>query len=341
MDPRGSLRLQLLSACPATLAWDDVLGAAVFGPDRAGADAPCECPAHVPLAHIPMPALPGGGAVLERWCVDGPIRSATHGSVRYAHSEEFLFGRLHVGEDEADGGRTGLERATGHAYREMHAALAAAGFPHLLRVWNYMADITAETRGTERYRLFNSARQEALLACGRSVRGNVPAASALGSACGPLAIYFLAGRAAPQLIENPRQVSAYHYPAQYGARSPSFSRAALVRHRGATLLISGTSSILGHRSMHAGDPAAQTRETLANIEALVEEANRLEPGAFALEALAYKVYVRDPDDLPVIRAELDSALGAAAARVYLRAQVCRRELSVEIEAVGQRAARAC
>ena len=336
MEPRHPLRLQISSTRPESGSWDDVVGAAVFGAGPAGADAPLECPAHVPLAEVPMSPL-GGGPVIERWRVTGPLRFGSVGMVGYAHSEAFLFGRLHAGEDDAGDGLTGLERATQRAYRQIHAALEAAGFPHLLRVWNYIGDITRESHGTERYRQFNSARQEALIACGRSVRGNVPAASALGCSGGPLAIYFLAGRAAPQLIENPRQVSAYHYPAQYGPRAPSFSRAALVRHRGATLLISGTSSILGHRTMHEGDPAAQTRETLANIEALLEQANRLEAGAFALESLIYKVYVRDPAHLPLIRAELDAAAGAAAPRVYLRADICRRDLSVEIEAVGERA----
>lgn len=336
MDAHDPLRLELLSARPGARSWDDVLGAAVFGPDPPGAHAPLDHPAHVPLAEVPMAALGGARAMIERWRLGGPIRPGSHGMVHYAHTEEFLFGRVHAGEDDGGAGRTGLERATERAYRQVHATLETTGFPHLLRVWNYIADITLETHGTERYRQFNSARQEALISCGRSVRGNVPAASALGSSRGPLAIYFLAGRAAPQLIENPRQVSAYHYPAQYGPRAPSFSRAALVRQGGALLLISGTSSILGHRTMHEGDPAAQTRETLANIEALLQEANRFEAGVFALDSLIYKVYVRDPGDLPVIRAELDSVVGAAAERVYLRADICRRDLSVEIEAVGQR-----
>ena len=335
MEARSAVRLELLDARLRMRSWEDALGAAVFGGDLPDPDAPLQYPSHLPLARVSMATL-DGGTVIERWRVAGQVQPGSHGMVSYAHSEEFLFGGLHVSESTTAAGRTGLERATERAYREMHAALEAAGFPHLLRVWNYFADITRATHGTERYRQFNSARQEALLACGRSVRGNVPAASALGCARGPLTLYFLAGRAAPQLIENPRQVSAYHYPAQYGPRTPSFSRAAMVRHGGVTLLISGTSSILGHRTMHEGDPAAQTRETLTNIEALLEEANRFEAGAFALDSLTYKVYVRDPNDLPAIRAEIDSAVGAGAPRVYLNADICRPDLSVEIEAVGER-----
>jgi chorismate lyase/3-hydroxybenzoate synthase len=92
---------------------------------------------------------------------------------------------------------------------------------------------------------------------------------------------------------------------------------------------------VGHRSLHPGDVAAQTRETLSNIEALVSEANRLLRGVrFSMEALVYKVYVRRPADLPVIQAELAAAPGAAARTIYLQADICRQELLVEIEATS-------
>jgi chorismate lyase/3-hydroxybenzoate synthase len=165
----------------------------------------------------------------------------------------------------------------------------------------------------------------------------VPAASALGAASdSPLVVYFLAARTAPTFLENPRQVSAYHYPRQYGSHSPVFSRATLLRQSGGlALFISGTASIVGHRSLHVGDTAAQTRETLANIEALLAEANRVARGArFELGALAFKVYVRRPADLPVIKAELAGALGAGARVIYLQAEICRQDLLVEIEAAG-------
>jgi enamine deaminase RidA (YjgF/YER057c/UK114 family) len=92
---------------------------------------------------------------------------------------------------------------------------------------------------------------------------------------------------------------------------------------------------VGHRSLHIGDTAAQTRETLDNIEALLGEANRLAHSAhFELDALAYKVYVRRPMDLPLIQAQLAATLGPAAQIIYLRADICRQDLLVEIEATG-------
>lgn len=320
-----------------------MLGAAAFaGNDRLGGGALQESGVDFPLAHVHTPMLGDAPEVLEVWRASGPTQAGSHGRVRYARAGDLLFGSLAVHESELAGaassrGRTPLEVATELAYREMYATLATLESPHLVRVWNYIPDINVETHGLERYRQFNTARHEASRASGRAVAGNVPAASALGAAAGsPLTLYFLASRRAPAFIENPRQMSAYRYPAQYGPRSPAFSRATVLGEGSeATLFVSGTASIVGHRTLHAGDPAAQTRETLTNIEALLEEAARRSGGkTLRLETLAYKIYVRDPQDLPVIQAQLQSALGPAAALLYLKADICRQDLAVEIEAVG-------
>jgi chorismate lyase/3-hydroxybenzoate synthase len=345
MDRPGALQLEYVTASDcSSKRRHGVLGGAVFDPLPQQARA-CGGDLGFPVAQVATPVLGEAREVLELWRIGDAIRTGTHGRVRYTCSSDILFGSLSMHEDDMPvaatqaGERTRLYEATARAYREILATLAAVGHPYLLRVWNYVPDINVETHGLERYRQFNSARQEALIACGRAIAGNVPAASALGHASGsPLVIYFLASPFAPACIENPRQVSAYHYPAQYGPRSPVFSRAcAIGRKDAATLFISGTSSIVGHRTMHAGDPAAQTRETLRNIEALVEEAGRTALGhKLPLESLAYKVYVRDPRDLPAIQAQLTEAFGPDASVLYLKADICRRDLAVEIEAVGGR-----
>ena len=328
MSAAQDLQLEYLPAAQAREGWRDALGAALYG--TCTGEAETAPPAQVPHVAVRMPVLQGGGPVLERWR-DGPgVRYGHVGAVRLAHTEDLVFGALEAAEGADEAARSGLEAATEWAYRQLHAALEASGYAHLVRVWNYLPRINSETRGLERYRQFNIARQRALIACGRQVHGNVPAASALGSQDGPLVIYFLAAREAPRFIENPRQMSAYHYPPEYGERAPSFSRATLIERAGRKLLfLSGTSSIVGHRTLHAGDAAAQTRETLTNIEALLAQA-----GGFGLGQLAYKIYVRRGQDLAEIRREVDAALGARPQRVYLQADVCRADLAVEIEATG-------
>jgi enamine deaminase RidA (YjgF/YER057c/UK114 family) len=259
-------------------------------------------------------------------------------AIHYRHDGEVLFGAIALPETmfEARAGKTPLQQATESAYRQVFALLETQRYPYLFRFWNYIAEINTHSFGLERYQQFNLGRQDAFLAHGRDVAGNVPAASALGLAQGPLTIAFLAGRAAPLNIENPRQISAYQYPQQYGPRSPTFSRASLVRlRRDEVLFISGTASIVGHATLHPANVVAQTRETMANIMAVVTEANRLaSQPRFGLGSLSYKVYVRNPADLARIRAELAHCVGDTLKAVYLQADVCRRDLLLEIDATA-------
>lgn len=312
---------------------------------------------YVPATHAAMPALlaaigfggeegiatpvlvpAGGGQLVECWSAAGPVSVGQRGALRYSHDAELLFGTLQLAESDA----ADLESNTATAYGQIFALLDELAFAHVWRVWNFIPHINSEAAGLERYRRFNVARQEAFAAAGRAALAAVPAASAVGSEAGDLTICFVAGRAAPLSVENPRQLSAYDYPPEYGPRSPLFARACLAPYAdGELLFISGTASIVGHRTLHVGDVGAQTRESLANIEAVLAAANaRAQRRQFTRADLAYKVYVRDPADLAAIRRELDTWLPGAAA-VYLQADICRAELLVEIEASGGHASAGC
>src|SRR5579871_219200 len=334
--------------------WNDVLGLVGY------TEPPLADGTHVPVpvtaSRTPALISPDLCEVWRVTCSDAPVhlenglnpRMGDSGAtVSYRYCEDLLFGSVTIDEHRfaleqavpvaEPTHATALEQATLAAYGQIFEVLRSSGHGHLIRVWNYLPDINREAGGEERYRQFNGARQRAFRASGRPIAGNVPAASALGSPAGsPLSIYFLASREAPALIENPRQTSAYHYPRRYGVHSPSFSRACmLARSSGTNLFVSGTASIVGHESLHAGDVVAQTQETLANIAALIEEANRM-AGAprYSLEGLKFKVYVRRPQDLEVIARTLTAAVRPDAPIVYLKADVCRTDLLVEVEATG-------
>ena len=97
---------------------------------------------------------------------------------------------------------------------------------------------------------------------------------------------------------------------------------------------------MGHATLHAGDVRRQTLETMDNLEALMDAANGRSglPEALAhrVDELICTVYLRRTQDLAVVREAFESRVGAdsVAARqaVYLRADVCRHDLLVEIEA---------
>jgi chorismate lyase / 3-hydroxybenzoate synthase len=290
-------------------------------------------------------ALPGhdAGCFEERWLTEGPVSDGESDGVIWRRSGNILYGVIEL--DEAlfvgDSVRSPLQAASEEAYRCLFRLLEAQELPHLWRVWNYLADINGESHGLERYRQFNIGRQDAFLEFSRGATGNVPAACALGLAGGPLSIAFMAGARPAVPVENPRQVSAYNYPAEYGPRSPTFSRAALVYPPGREILfISGTASIVGHRTVHPGDVAAQCRESLANVAAVIAEASRLaRTDAYVLGEMSYRVYVRDAADQPLVAATLEPLLGAAADIVYVEADICRQDLLLEIEATASHALR--
>lgn len=301
-----------------------------------GTDCPA-VPADLPVQTIAVPVLGAPGGPGEAWLAAGPCRSGSSDCLRYRCDDKVLFGVVTLDENAfiASAAASPLQQATEAAYRRLFATLDDAGFPHLWRAWNYLADINGPgTDGLERYREFNIGREDAFLAAGRLAAGHAAAACALGTAGGPLSVAFLAGREAPVLLENPRQVSAYRYPADYGPRSPTFSRAALAHlPRQEWLFVSGTASIVGHRTVHGGDVVGQTRESLANIAAVLGEANRHTRGRpYGRDDLACRIYVRHAADYPAVRAAFAAGGGNLEVATFVQADVCRADLLVEIEA---------
>jgi chorismate lyase / 3-hydroxybenzoate synthase len=327
-----------LTSRPASW-WQNVLGVVSFGKPLLLHGA------QVPITANMIAPLRSADDLCEVWRVAGrPVRlsngAAGQSRVHYRYCEDLLFGSITVDErlfgPGTDAGA--LSGATEMAYQEIFAVLRRTGHRHLIRIWNYLPEINREAGGEERYRLFNSARQLAFRQSGQATAGTVPAACALGSPAGsPISIYFLAARQPPTMIENPRQTSAYHYPPKFGRHSPTFSRACVLNaSAGATLFVSGTASIVGHETIHRGDVDAQTRETMANINALLDEANRVGgPARYSLDGLKFKVYVRRPSDLGAIEGILSRSLRPSTPIVYLQADVCREDLLVEIEATGE------
>ena len=166
----------------------------------------------------------------------------------------------------------------------------------------------------------------------------LPAATAIGrcDADRRIQVYWLAARLPGTPVENPRQVSAYRYPRQYGPQAPSFARAMLPPAGSEMpLMLSGTASVVGHASQHEGELLAQLDETFANFDALIASARRHRPelpAAFG-PGSRLKVYVRDAADLPAVAEAFEARYGDRLPRLLLHAAICRRELALEIDGV--------
>ncbi len=318
---------------------------------RYGASNPRNEAASHPVIELDLPLL-AGSPVTERWTTSAPINCLDKacldpagldiGGMRLAMNGDVLFVHLFAIESPGDS----LDALVYRSYRAILGETRALGYPHLLRVWNYFPGINREQAGLERYQQFCLGRYRAFAELSSDLRQSdfrrrLPAATAIGTRSGPVQIYFLAGKTRGLHIENPRQVSAYKYPPLYGPRSPSFARATLYdAGRGQHLFIAGTSSIVGHASRHPGDPYRQAVETLRNIETVIATARSLRDGtgrpigltAGETRALL-KVYVRHPEDFPVVQRAFDEHLRFPARCLYLGGAICRTNLLVEAEAL--------
>lgn len=271
----------------------------------------------------------GAPPTAEIWLGAHSVQTSAAAGIYHADDGEVLFlqSRLEESAPEA------LQAHTVALYQRLLATAHALGYPHLLRIWNYFPNINQECAGLERYRAFCAGRHQALMAELRTFEASLPAASALGTHGSGLQVYALAARHPGVQIENPRQMSAFHYPPQYGRRSPSFSRAVLKNwsEQQLHLYISGTASIVGHTSLHQ-DLLSQLDETLSNLEILLAETSRRTAAGFAMTLL--KIYLRSALDPAPVRERIARKFGENLPLLFLHADICRRELLIEIEGLA-------
>ena len=224
-----------------------------------------------PVVCLDIPQF-NGPPLAEVWTSTLPVTYHQADGIHCAMNDEVLFGALQLEESP---GRL-LDIVTYTAYRRLLLQARALGYPHLLRVWNYFPHINLEFDGLERYQRFCAGRHQALAEGLSGFPRTLPAGTAVGTMSGPLKIHFLASKHPGTHVENPRQVSAYEYPRIYGPRSPSFARATLrPSTSGSHMLIAGTASVVGHVSVHIGDPHKQTLEIIHNLNALITHTEQL------------------------------------------------------------------
>lgn len=250
--------------------------------------------------------------------------------IELAVTDELLFGSCRI--EGIRGAR--VAEAAESIYRELLGLIERRGYPNLLRMWNILEDVNGQQDGLERYRHFCQGRHEAFAAIQPATLACLPAACGIGAEEGGLCVYFLAARDPGLPVENPRQVSAYRYPRRYGPRSPSFSRGLLKRFDdGAHFFLSGTASITGHESRHQGCVSEQVEESLRNVRALIHATQERSGQALDLASrtTTLRAYLRNEDHYPVVREIVERHLGSNGNVLYLRSDICRRELLFEID----------
>jgi len=304
---------------------DDVLAVFEFG------QSPLDSvdPRHVPVAlkQLDSPAK------VEVWRSKGPIKTGSWDRLRFAQGELLTMG--HIALDLKTTGD--MRDCSRMAYDILQSYLQQSPHPWPLKIWNYIPGINAGEGDKELYRQFCLGRSEAV-SIDPGDSPPLPAATGIGTALEEscLQVYFLAGALPGLDVENPRQVSAWRYPRLYGPKSPLFSRATIMRMNGSSqFLISGTASILGHQTHHENQVCNQLRESLRNVQSLLEEGHRLMGGAHAqLDGDGIlKVYIRHEEDFELIRQTLEAEAPPEIPRVYLKGDICRANLLTEIDGI--------
>jgi len=273
---------------------------------------------------------------------------------------------VHCGQVAPSPSAEGVFERSLSCFRQMRDLLdrEGIGFEQVIRTWLYLGDIVGPEGPVQRYQELNRARSEFYrdyrfgrdpVLSGRPGEGRskaedvatlagFPASTGIGSDNNDVlmsCIAFQSERTGVVVtpLENPRQTSAFDYPTVYSPKSPQFSRAmALSCGRYATIFVSGTASITQSETQHVGDAAAQTRETLENIEALISDSNLARHGlpghGATLEGLGFiRVYIKRQEDYERVRAVCQSRLGDLPT-IYAIADVCRPDLLVEIEGMA-------
>lgn len=222
---------------------------------------------------------------------------------------------------------------------------------NIVRQWNYVGEILSkevvDNRQRQHYQMFNEVRSKYY---GRyRTRKDFPAATGIGMLYMGVCIdsFAVSGDESLKIIaiSNPEQSESYCYRQEVlvGApdtsrkqnQPPQFERAKLlVLNNASRLIVSGTASIIGQKTIGIDDVEEQTRITIQNIQRLSSAENLLKHcpdiKSMPVNYSYIRVYVKYKDDISKVR-QICSAFFGDVPSTYVVADICRDDLLVEIE----------
>jgi enamine deaminase RidA (YjgF/YER057c/UK114 family) len=230
------------------------------------------------------------------------------------------------------------------AFKTLQQLLSETGFEILdiTRQWNYIEGILSSNERHQHYQIFNDARTKFYEDHFREK--GYPAATGIGMQKGGILIEYIAIRGDQVYnvpMDNPQQIPAHQYhpdclmgvPAGDSKTTPKFERGRFVDLQGEEVFfISGTAAIMGEKTANPGDAEQQTRLTINNIDRLVSKdnllKNNIEPRDLRYNYL--RIYLKHKKDFRKVREICLERYGSVPI-VWLQADICRKDLEVEIE----------
>ena len=304
---------------------------------------------------VVQPPCCGAGLAVEAWAISTKTVSVGYHGPHLVTVEHDGIRWIHASAGSINQGKRSAYQQAEEAFAALGKVLGAvhASFADVVRVWLYQGGIVEVEEGVERYRELNRARTDFFenydfnanpLAKQQIGHAIYPASTGIGTLEHGLVTTSLSVQTDREdveilSLENPQQTSAFDYPKEYSIKSPKFARAMAIRigdHL--TTWVSGTASIVNSETVHIGDAAGQTEQTLDNIEKLISAENFArqgwaDAGATLADLAKIRVYVKHLEDYQKCREVCERRLGQIPA-IYAQADVCRPDLLVEIEGVA-------
>ena len=311
-----------------------------------------------PIVFVAQPPLNGAPYTLELSTVETgagspDIRFKAKGNIDYTLLSEGNERWLFLGIDDRHVSEADFQ-ALVHRYFSVAEDILRSenmDFRHVVRQWNYIENITSTIRDDsdefQYYQIFNDIR--ALFYEKSGMRGDYPAATGIGCDAGGFVLELLAAadvhhrRTIP--IRSPVQKNAYDYSSgvlvgqafhPVAKQAPLFERAKMMLSDDEALVfVSGTAAISGEKSADNRDPYEQTEATIRNIFELLTAENLADNGVEKsltnLQPTGIRAYVKHPAHAEEVAACCQIHFPDTPV-LLLRADVCRPELLVEMEA---------
>lgn len=298
-----------------------------------------------PVTIVVQPPLGTHGIQVLLWYLtETPAKRVYHNNcmaVELENGHQWLF----IAQD-LYAGEMAFETSARHALTSLFTNLDYFGFNFhdLLHTWFFIPRITGFSHGEERYQIFNRQRRELFL---KQSDPDLPVAfypastgiGCLNTEAWASAVAFKSGDAASaHMMDNERQVPAYHYPKQESIEAPLFARGMCLRtDESAVMFVSGTASILNSKTVHENDIVGQTHQTIKNILGLITQnaAKHMPavPGDVRKSIRYATVYIKQEKDYPAVKDICCSYFGDIPMS-YVKADICRDNLLVEIECIA-------
>ena len=271
----------------------------------------------------------------------------THDDVRYAmwksRNNSFIMLEGVLGQSFNDS----VEMQSCEIFNKIEKILSTENISicNIVRQWNYIGHITDIHQDNQYYQAFNNARAQFYKKT--KWEYGYPAATGIGMSCNGIIVSLIAVANGEESqivpIDNPLQVPAFAYSESLliGKLSeiklkatPKFERAKVIFDGVDTIcFVSGTAAIRGENSMLEMDAALQTKQTIENILFLISNDNLKLHGVKAdanMRISNLRIYIKNAQDFESVKAEIVKVWSMIPA-IYLQADVCRKELLVEIE----------